>query len=121
MNVAHLSPPRAGGIRLRTLTAEALAAASYSLLAQLAQLGLQHDVESTDEVLSPEGGVEKRFHLRSDLAQKLAPDLDTTNLAALLQFDTEHHADDLERRGQICCVQIRCQFLRQIGTQVKAL
>ena len=97
MNVAHLSPPRAGGIRLRTPTAEALAAASYSLLAQLAQLGLQHDVESTDEVLSPEGGIEKRFHLRSDLAQKLAPDLDTTNLAALLQFDTEHHADDLER------------------------
>lgn len=97
MNVAHLSPPRAGGIRLRTPTAEALAAASYSLLAQLAQLGLQHDVESTDEVLSPEGGVEKRFYLRADLAQKWAPDLDTTNLAALLQFDTEHHAEDLER------------------------
>lgn len=97
MNVAHLSPPRAGGIRLRTPTAEALAAASCSLLAQLAQLGLQHDVESTDEVLSPEGGIEKRFHLRADLAQKWAPDLDTTNLAALLQFDTERHADDLER------------------------
>jgi hypothetical protein len=97
MNAALTSTHRAGGIRLRTLTAETLAAASRSFHAQLAQLGLQHDIESTDEVPSPEGGVEKSFHLRADLAQKWAPGLDTTNLAALLQFDTEHRADDLAR------------------------
>jgi len=97
MTIAHTSSPSAGGIRLRTGSAETLAAASQSFLAQLAQLGLQHNVQTTDEVSSPEGGVEKSFHLRADLAQKWAPGLDTTNLTALLQLDTEHRADDLER------------------------
>src|SRR3990167_3139841 len=88
---------RAGGIRLRTHSAETLAAASQSFLAQLAQLGLQHDIETTDEIPSPGGGVEKSFYLRAELAQKWAPGLDTTNLAALLQLDTEHRADDMKR------------------------
>ncbi|MBK5205676.1 MAG: hypothetical protein JJD98_09800 [Polaromonas sp.] len=88
---------RAGGIRLRTRSAETLAAASQSFLAQLAQLGLQHDIETTDEIPSPEGGVEKSFHLRAELAQKWAPGLDTTNLTALLQLDTANRADDLDR------------------------
>lgn len=97
MTIAHTSSLSAGGIRLRTRSAETLAAASHSLLAQLAQLGLQHNIQTTDEVPSPGGGVEKSFYLRAELAQKWAPGLDTTNLTALLQLDTEHRADDLDR------------------------
>lgn len=97
MTIAHTSSLGAGGIRLRTRSAETLAAASHSFLAQLAQLGLQHHIQTTDEVPSPEGGIEKSFYLRAELAQKWAPGLDTTNLTALLQLDTEHRADDLDR------------------------
>lgn len=97
MTAAHTSSPRLGGIRLRTPSADALAAASRSFLAQLAQLGLQHAVETADGPPSLQEGVETSFHLRADLAEKWAPGLDTTGLTAQLKLDTQHRTGDLER------------------------
>lgn len=87
--------PHSGGIRFRTKTADALAAASNTLLAQLEQLGLQDAVESA---APPSGaGTTKSFYLRPHLAAQWAPGLDTTGLNQRLQLDTEGQPEDLER------------------------
>lgn len=96
MMAVHTPSPRTGGIRLRTPSADALAAASRSFLAQLAQLGLQHAVETADGPPSLQEGVETSFHLRADLAEKWAPGLDTAGLTSLPQ-PGDAHASDPER------------------------
>lgn len=96
MTAAHTPSPRTGGIRLRTPSAAALAAASQSFVAHLAQLGLQHDVETANGPPSLQEGVETSFHLRADLAEKWAPGLDTAGLASLPP-PGGHQASDPER------------------------
>ncbi|MES2361785.1 MAG: hypothetical protein V4646_08275 [Pseudomonadota bacterium] len=95
MTVVPSSNPHPGGIRLRTKTPDALAAASYSLLTQLEQLGLHDAVESAEH--PPGAGPARSFYLRPGLAGQWAPGLDTTGLNQRLQLDTEHDTQDLER------------------------
>ncbi|MDP3709961.1 MAG: hypothetical protein Q8R56_18090 [Polaromonas sp.] len=82
MTAVHTSSHRTGGIRLRTPSTDALAAASRSFLTQLAQLGLQYEVDTANGPPSLQDGVEISFHLRAELAEKWAPGLDTAGLTS---------------------------------------
>ena len=97
MTAIHRTRSRTGGIRLRTVSTDALTAASHSFLAQLERLGLTPNVETAEGLEVPIGDIEKSFHLRDDLAQSWAPGGDTTTLTARLRLNTERRLDDLER------------------------
>jgi len=99
MTAAPHSPaanPHPVGIVLYAGSADALAAASYSFLVRLEQLGLQDAVE-TAEMMPPAGSAAaRRFYLPAALMAQWAPGMDTIGLAERLQLDTTR-MDDLEQ------------------------